>query len=215
MFQPKVIFFDAVGTLFGVRGSVGEAYGTLAQQFGVNANPAQLNRAFFACFKAREQAAFPGVETREIPRLEFEWWEAIATDTFKRAGVFGDFADFSAFFAALYAYFATKDPWFVYPEVRSTLASLRSKHIELGVISNFDSRLYPVLEALDLAEFFSSVTISTQVGAAKPDPHIFATALAKHGCTPEEAWHIGDSYRDDYEGAMKAQMRGIWLQRES
>ena len=33
--QIKVIFFDAVGTLFDVRGSVGEVYLTYASKYGV------------------------------------------------------------------------------------------------------------------------------------------------------------------------------------
>lgn len=213
MSQPSVIFFDAVGTLFGVRGTVGAAYGNLARRFGVEVDDRLLNQAFLDSFAATEQAAFPGVMPTEIPRLEFQWWEAIASDTFKRAGVFHQFADFSAFFEQLYDYFASADPWFVYPDVRPTLESLHSQGIPLGVLSNFDSRLYSVLEALDLAQFFDSVTISTVVGAAKPNPPIFAAGLEKYGCAASDAWHIGDSYRDDYQGAIAAGLRGIWLRR--
>ena len=36
MVQPKVIFLDAVGTLFGVKGSVGEVYREIAADFGVD-----------------------------------------------------------------------------------------------------------------------------------------------------------------------------------
>ncbi|MDB9483317.1 HAD-IA family hydrolase, partial [Dolichospermum circinale CS-537/05] len=81
------------------------------------------------------------------------------------------------------------------------------------VLSNFDSRLYLVLQGLGLKEYFTSVTISTQVHAAKPDPEIFKIALKKHNCSPEDAWHIGDSIRDDYQGAKAAGMRGIWINR--
>ncbi len=215
MSKPSLIFFDAAGTLFGVQGSVGEAYGNFARRFGVEVDDRLLNQAFFDSFAATEQAAFPGVLQRDIPRLEFQWWEAIATVTFKRAGVFHQFADFSVFFEQLYDYFATAEPWFLYPDVRPTLESLHSEGIQLGVLSNFDSRLYSVLEALNLAQFFDSVTISTAVGAAKPNPPIFAAGLEKHGCLPSQAWHIGDSYHDDYQGAIAAGLRGIWLQRKA
>lgn len=215
MSQPSVIFFDAAGTLFGVRGTVGAAYGNFARRFGVEVDDRLLNQAFFDSFAATEQAAFPGVPQTEIPLLEFQWWEAIASDTFKRAGVFHQFADFSAFFQQLYDYFATADPWFVYPDVRPTLEFLHAQGIQLGILSNFDSRLYSVLEALDLAQFFDSVTISTLVGAAKPNPPIFAAGLEKHGCAASDAWHIGDSYRDDYQGATAAGLRGLWLRRNA
>ncbi|WP_254721968.1 HAD-IA family hydrolase [Kovacikia minuta] len=80
-------------------------------------------------------------------------------------------------------------------------------------MSNFDSRLYSVLQSLELANFFSSVTISSEAGAAKPDPQIFAIALQKHQCPPELAWHIGDSYEEDYQAARAAGLRGVWVKR--
>ena len=32
---PKIIFFDAVGTLFGIKGSVGEVYKAIAKKYGL------------------------------------------------------------------------------------------------------------------------------------------------------------------------------------
>jgi putative hydrolase of the HAD superfamily len=211
--QPRVIFFDAVGTLFGVKGSVGEIYGNLARQFGVEVDPVTLNHAFFQSFKAAPAMAFPGVDAAAIPRHEYDWWEAIAAQTFQQAGAFARFANFSEFFAALYAHFATADPWFVYADVWDALHYWRDRGIELGVLSNFDTRLHVVLPVLGLAEFFTSVTISTEVGAAKPNPRVFQAALAKHHCAPEWAWHIGDSFKEDYEGAKAAGLRAVWLKR--
>ena len=214
MEQPQVIFLDAVGTLFGVRGSVGEIYGDIARQFGVEADGAALNQAFFKSFRAAPPMAFPGMAASAIAQHEFDWWQAIAAQTFQQVGLFDQFSDFTAFFASLYGYFATIHPWFVYPDIHQTLSHWRSQGIELGVLSNFDSRLYPVMDGLELSEFFTSVTISTEVGAAKPDPQMFAAALKKHGCRPADAWHIGDSFREDYEGAKTAGLRAIWLRRK-
>jgi putative hydrolase of the HAD superfamily len=157
--------------------------------------------------------AFPDAESTEIPAKEYGWWKAIAEKTFDEVGQREQFEDFDDFFADLYAYFAGADPWVVYPDAYHSLERWRAKGIELGVISNFDSRIYTVLDALALADFFSTVTTSAEVGAAKPDPKIFAAALEKHDCDPAEAWHVGDSYEDDYEGARAAGMRGIWLRR--
>lgn len=210
---PKVIFLDAVGTLFGVKGSVGDAYSTIAQRFNVIADPIALNQAFFQAFKSATPMAFPATATAEIPQKEYDWWQDIAYQTFAQVGAIKQFQDFSSFFAALYDYFATAEPWFVYPDVWSALTYWRDRGIILGVLSNFDTRLYPVLRALQLEPFFSSVTISTEVGAAKPDQQVFQAALNKHNCSPAQAWHIGDSLREDYEGAKAAGLRAIWLKR--
>jgi putative hydrolase of the HAD superfamily len=213
MQQPKVIFLDAVGTIFGVKGSVGVVYAQIAQQFDVIVPADRLNRAFYQSFKAAPSPVFPTQQPEEIPECEFEWWQAIARHTFQQIGVLDQFTDFSAFFHQLYRHFATAEPWAIYPDVLQALQHWHQLGIELGVLSNFDSRLYSVLQALDLAQFFTSVTISTEVGAAKPDPQIFAIGLNKHQCPAELAWHVGDSLQEDYHGAKASGLRAIWLQR--
>ena len=213
MQRPKVIFLDAVGTLFGVKGSVGEVYREIALRFGVDAPAEVLNQAFFKSFKAAEPPIFPGVEPEAMANCEFIWWEAIARSTFAEAGVLQQFSDFAGFFNQLYHYFSTAEPWFVYPDVRPALEKWNRLGIELGVLSNFDSRLFSVLRALNLIDFFTSVTISSQVGAAKPDAQIFAAGLEKHRCDAAEAWHIGDSLKEDYQGASSAGLRAILIER--
>ncbi|HHP7245670.1 MAG TPA: HAD-IA family hydrolase [Elainellaceae cyanobacterium] len=212
--RPKVILLDAVGTLFGVQGSVGQIYHNIAKEFGVDADVQALNQAFFRSFRDAPPLAFPGVDPKEVPQREFDWWEAIARETFEQVGVVDQFTNFSEFFRSLYDYFATASPWFVYPETRYVLADWRSKGIELGVLSNFDSRIYAVLESLKLSNLLSSVTISSEVGVAKPDPKAFEMALKKHTCSPHDAWYVGDSFREDYEGAKAAGLRAIWLRRK-
>ena len=58
-----------------------------------------------------------------------------------------------------------------------------------------------------------SVTLQSLSGVAKPEAEIFAIALEKHGISPEEAWHIGDSETEDFQAATEAGIRGFWLQR--
>lgn len=214
MQRPKVIFLDAVGTLFGVRGSVGEIYGKLAQEFGVNVDFVALNQAFFQSFAASPSPVFPQAESHEIPDLEFDWWKTIAQNTFQRAGVLHQFADFHGFFNRLYGYFASAEPWYVYPDVAEMLPKWQDQGIEMGIISNFDSRIYSVLQSLKLMEYFDSITICSEVGAAKPDQDIFIAALAKHDYSPEETLHLGDSYEDDYQGALALGMQAALLKRK-
>ncbi|MEA5515006.1 HAD family hydrolase [Nodularia sp. UHCC 0506] len=214
MERPKVILLDAVGTLFGVKGSVGEVYSQIAKEFDVEVEAEILNTTFLQSFKAATAPVFPNAELHDLPQHEFEWWRKITLNTFESAGVLSQFEDFSGFFSELYIHFGTAEPWFVYPDVLSSLKDWRKQDIELGILSNFDSRIFSVLQSLGLNSYFTSVTISTQAGAAKPDPQIFAIALAKHKCPPSAAWHIGDSIVEDYQGAKAAGLRGIWINRE-
>ncbi len=211
--QPKVIFLDAMGTLFGLRGSVGDVYSAIAFQVGVTVAPERLNAAFLQSFKASHPLAFPGSNPEQIPELELNWWLAIAEATFSQAGVLDQFPDFNAFFAQLYHHFALADPWHVYADVLPALNHWQQQGIELGIISNFDSRLHGVLDSLGLRRFFGSITLSSSAGVAKPDSQIFTTALQKHDCSPQQAWHIGDSLKEDYHGARQAGIEAFLIQR--
>jgi putative hydrolase of the HAD superfamily len=216
--HPQVIFLDAVGTLFGIRGSVGKIYQRFAAAAGVQVEAEALNQAFFQSFAAAPRAAFPGVPEAQISQLEYGWWRAVAAQSFAQVGVFEQFPDFDAFFQPLFAYFGTADPWELYAEVPQVLAHWQAAGIRLGVLSNFDSRLHQVLQALEIQQFFSSVTISTQVGAAKPEPEIFAAALQNQQqqdwVSPSQVWHIGDSWPEDVVGAHAAGLTPIWLNRK-
>ena len=210
---PKTIFLDAFGTLFGVRGSVGQIYSEIASKYGVNCAPELLNKHFYIAFRAAAPGIFPGVPTADIPSCEWNWWRAINRQTFTAAGTIEQFEDFDVFFEDLYRYFTTSAAWKIYPDVIPALTNWQRSGVELAIISNFDSRLHTVLEVLGLNHYFSTVTISSAVSAAKPQAEIFTTALSKQRCSPESAWHIGDSLEDDYLGASNAGLTAIWLNR--
>ena len=216
MRSPKIIFLDAVGTIFGVSGSVGEQYAKIAANFNVNLDPELVNRAFYQSFQSAPKIAFPDLPQSDIPIAEYMWWRSLAEQTFRQTGDLDKFADFDAFFKSLYSYFATDQPWFVYPETRSALDKWQQQGITLGLLSNFDSRIYSVIVALGLEHYFSSITISTEIGAAKPDRLIFESALTKYELerSPELAWHIGDSFKEDYQGASAVGITAFWLNRD-
>ncbi|MGF1577574.1 MAG: HAD-IA family hydrolase [Cyanophyceae cyanobacterium] len=218
--SPEVIFFDAVGTLFGIRGTVGGIYAEAAESFGINVDAAQLDRAFYRTFGAAPPAAFPGVDRAQLPQSEKAWWRQVVQGSFQQVGIRvpDEFPRFEACFEQVYELFATAAPWQLYDETLEVLHNLTQKGIRLGLISNFDTRLYPVLEALSLDAFFSppQVTLSTVVGAAKPDRQVFVAALAQQGIPVDQAGralHLGDSLRQDYQGAREAGLRGLWLNR--
>jgi putative hydrolase of the HAD superfamily len=211
--QPKVIFLDAGGTLFGVKGSVGEIYSAIARQAGVEVLPSLLDETFIQSFKTSNPLAFGEVDAAQLSELEYKWWRAIAEESFARAGVLNRFSDFNTFFSQLYAYFATSEPWYVYPDVIPALKGWQQQGIQLGIISNFDTRIYLILESLQLADFFSSITISSEAGSAKPQNQIFVAALKKHNCFTQQAWHIGDSLKEDYQGAKAAGLKPFLIKR--
>jgi putative hydrolase of the HAD superfamily len=212
---PKVIFLDAVGTIFGVKNNVGHIYTQLASKYGVVRDAQIINQYFYQAFKKSPPLAFGEIEYEQVRKLEYIWWEKIAYQTFAQANALKEFTDFYAFFQELYEYFKTHQPWYIYEEVIPCLNQWQQEGIELAIISNFDTRIYAVLESLKLRSYFKTITISSLTGVAKPDRQIFLTALDKHQCSPEEAWYIGDSLREDYWGARNLGIKSFWLQRRN
>jgi putative hydrolase of the HAD superfamily len=208
---PPVIFLDAVGTIFGVKGSVGEIYCAFAQRFGVDCTPQIVNRAFYQQFKAADPGVYGGLSAIELPRQEYAWWKEINYQTFRSINKIQEFTDFDAFFDELYYYFATAAAWEIYSDTLPALQQWQSQGITLELISNFDTRLYAVLKALDLSKYFRQITLSTVVGTAKPEPAIFQAALA--GRAANQAWHVGDSELEDYQGATAAGLQAFLLER--
>jgi len=93
---------------------------------------------------------------------------------------------------------------------RPVLEALRARY-RLGVVSNFYGNLDAVCRGAGLAPLFAVLVDSHCVGAEKPDPAIFRTALAALRATPETTVLVGDSLRRDREGARRAGMHFIWM----
>jgi putative hydrolase of the HAD superfamily len=206
----KAIFFDAAGTLFTVKGSVGEIYARLAREHGKEVVAADLEAGFRHYFPATPPMAFPEAPAEQLLALEQQWWHGLVQSVF---AALGPFPRFEEYFQALFTFFARTEAWQLYPETRSTLEALKDRGLVLGVISNFDSRLFALLEGLGIAAFFDPVVISTRAGAAKPKAAIFAQALAHHGLRAPEALHVGDSYDADVVGAQAAGLTPIFVDR--
>jgi putative hydrolase of the HAD superfamily len=211
---PKVIFLDAMGTIFGMRETVGKVYQKIAWDYGVATDSQKLDLAFSESFRAARPLAFKIKENDSIHQQEFTWWADVVKITFIKVGGFERFTNFPSFMEEVYHYFATEQPWYVYPDVVSSLKKWQQQNIQLGIISNFDTRLERVLKVLDLEQFFDSITISSLAGAAKPNSQIFQIALDKHHATADQAWHIGDSFVEDYQGAQRLGIKAFWLNRK-
>jgi putative hydrolase of the HAD superfamily len=205
---PRVIFFDAGGTLIEPRGSVGAIYQRLAAHHGLSVDAITLQHNFKQYFPQQPPLAFPvGLSADELERCERAWWRKLVADVFGSAS---EHPAFAAFFAEVYDYFRRAEAWQVFDDVVPTLQGLRAQGLRLAILSNFDSRLDQILAATSLAEYFDAVYCSTRCGAAKPDARIFALALREEGLAAAEAWHVGDAVREDMEGATAAGMRA-WL----
>ncbi|MCC2641304.1 MAG: Haloacid dehalogenase, subfamily [Nitrospira sp.] len=210
----QVVFFDAADTLFHVHGSVADIYLQYAEKHGLKKTSESLGAikaAFSRAFREAPPPVFAATEPAAIKQSERLWWFDIVHNVFYRVGMFEHFDEF---FEEVFARFEQSDSWRLYPETVEVLKKLKDQGFELGIISNFDSRLFSVLRGLGIVDFFDTITISSLAHAAKPSARIFQLALEKHAVEPIEALHVGDSERDDVKGAQSAGLTGVLLARQ-
>ena len=99
--------------------------------------------------------------------------------------------------------------------VTETLSALRRRGLHLGIVSNVDNEQFSHMMQLSALEpYFDSLLTSEDVQSCKPDQAIFAEALRRAGCLPQEAIFVGDSLQQDIAGANRAGMHSvlIWSQ---
>jgi putative hydrolase of the HAD superfamily len=195
------VLFDAADTLFTTRGSVGEIYHSVAVQYGTSASADEIQAAFIRQFRHSGP-----LSTND----EKQWWKDVVHRVFSDVGMV---RDFDRFFDEVYEKFRGAQGWHLFAETREVLEELRRKSLKLGVISNFDSRLYSVLNDLNIRKYFDSVTISSETGYAKPQPEIFEAAVQAIGVPAERILFAGDSLVDDYQAGRNAGLEAFLVDR--
>jgi len=197
----RAVLFDAAETLFTTRGSVGEIYAGIAHRFGSTAQPDAIQAAFTRHFRGSGPLS---VQDQK------QWWKDLVFRVFSEVGMVRNFDEF---FEILYDNFRNSEGWVLFPETRDVLKELKQRGLKLGIISNFDTRIYSVLEDLRIRDFFDAITISSETGYSKPDPKIFESAAVALQVSPENIILVGDSPDDDVEAALKAGMSALLIDR--
>jgi putative hydrolase of the HAD superfamily len=200
----EVVTFDAAGTLIETSRSIGEIYAEVAAASGAALDPVRLQAGFRAAWKELD----PPAEVAG-PRLDDDrdWWKKMVRLTFQHAGA--QVQDFERYFDRLYDHFTSPGIWVLLPRVAQTLAELEGRRVRLGVISNFDRRLYPILDHLGVLNRFEHVVISSESGADKPSPRIFQDAARRFEVSPNRILHVGDDELADGEGARRAGFQSL------
>ena len=201
MGNVAAITFDVGGTLIEPWPSVGHAYAEASSRHGVDAAPEEITQRFVEAWRQRG---------------EFEYtkagWAAMVDATF--AGLTTTLPS-QSFFDEIYHAFSTPKPWRIFDDVLPTIAALRKRGTRLAVISNWDDRLSPLLESLELANEFEAILVSAELGHAKPAPEIFQAAAEALQLPPGQILHVGDSENEDHHGAQAAGFQSRWLCRDS
>jgi YjjG family noncanonical pyrimidine nucleotidase len=101
----------------------------------------------------------------------------------------------------------------LYPGARELLDALAdAPGVSLALVTNGISDIVRArIKRLDLARYFRTVVISSELGTAKPAPAIFEAALAGLGSPPRtSALVVGDNLGSDIQGGRNAGIATCW-----
>jgi 2-haloacid dehalogenase len=193
--------FDLDGTLFDFEAAEAAAVTATLQRAGVPVTPDLL--AGYREVNARHWLALERGETTPA-RLRLERWGELL----QQAGVHGIEVEELAerYLGDLAAGSHVIDG------AEEVLDDLAATHRIAFITNGLANVQRPRLEASPLRRHGEALVISEEVGAAKPDPAIFAAALHAMGSPPRAAvTMIGDSLSADIAGANAFGLTSIWI----
>lgn len=97
------------------------------------------------------------------------------------------------------------------PDAIPVLQELRARGYKIGLVSNWDGSLATWCADVGLSPYVDYVGDSTVFGQVKPAAAFFHHVLEQLQVPPEAAFHVGDTYDADVEGARAAGITPILL----
>jgi putative hydrolase of the HAD superfamily len=105
-------------------------------------------------------------------------------------------------------FFAARNAVVPYDDVLPGLLRLKGR-VLVGSISNGNADL----RTIGLSHHFKVSVAAHELGVAKPDAAIFLAACRELGVAPEDAVYVGDDVLLDVQGAQRAGLRAVWMNR--
>lgn len=200
MARYHTIFFDVGGTLIHPKPSVGAVYAEVAARYDIEIDADHVEQTAREIFGRKKEEGLVKVSHHTAPiEAAKAWWREIVRESFGSAA---ESPRFEACYQALFEEFAHADRYAFFPEAEGVFRALEQRGYRMGLISNWDARLRPVLEEFGVVTRFDPVVISCEVGAEKPDPRIFEIAREQAGAgRGDRLLHLGDNAIEDVEAA--------------
>jgi putative hydrolase of the HAD superfamily len=203
--ETATLLIDGMGTLVTLRDPVPALRAALAQRLGLDVDPSQARdalRAEVAYYRAHMQ---DGSDADALAGLRARCAAVLASHLPAAAARAAPELMTEILLAAL--------RFAAFPDAAPALRRVRATGSRIVVVSNWDVSLVAVLEEVGLAPLLDGVVTSAAAGVRKPDPAIFAIALALTGARPEQAVHVGDSLGEDVAGARASGVAAVLLDR--
>jgi len=208
----KAIFFDWFNTLARYEPPREELYERLLQEFGINLPSLALVKGILAGdeYFLEENSVSPIAKRslEEQTEIYIHYNDTILTT----AGVRLPREQLLKIIQKGQKMFQDVE-FTLFDDVIPTLKTLKEQNYTLGLLTNLNKDMNPLCQRLGLEPYLNFVVTSREVGADKPSPRFFLTALEKAKVKPQETVHVGDQYKVDVMGARGAGINPILIDR--
>ncbi len=200
----KAIFFDRDGTL---------TYGNKEKLTWYRETVEEWSQRKFALDYDKmmmlfDRAGYPKEGLKSIEQ-EKDFWKRYYEVLLKNEGVVSSLKEKAEL---LFAELWCNNDRDLYDEVIDVMQYFKHRGYKIGVISDTSPSLQITLEQLGLGKYIDSYTCSDLVGAMKPDPVIYNSALKSLNVSAEESLYV-DDYDVEADGARALGFTSFHLKR--
>ena len=208
MLRPvRFITFDLYETCLYIKGSLSLHYKRVAERHGVHLLQPVVEENFRAVYR-KFCTEYPNYG-QGVGMESGAWWHKVAFKTLILSirGQATHLLDQLSW--EIFEEFKDVKCWGVYPDAAEFLLWCHKNKVSVAGVSNFDERLTPLLEKLEIRKYFKFVLDR----ANKPETNGFIRALKRSGFQPSDSCHVGNSVKEDCVPAISVGMRPVLLNR--
>lgn len=200
----KAVLFDLGGTLVYYT-EIPEIYRRILEAHGITRSVEEISHAY--------EETERHLDIRELAMVFEEYWIRWNLQILNRLGINENVEALAETIA---------DRWWdhaevmLHADVEETLRKLRGMNLKIGIVTNgLESDYREILEKVGLLDFFDVLVGIDTVGKMKPDRDMFLYALNQLEVLPSETLFVGDELMADYEGAKKAGLTPLLVDRDN
>ena len=202
--RVKAVLFDLGGTLIYTT-EIPQVYRKILEVHGFKRSIEEISHA--------QQETERNLDIQNLAVLFEEYWIRWNMQILRRLGIKENMRGLAETIAERWWDYSKVE---LYPEVVETLQQLRSMGLKIGIVTNgLKSDYKEILRKVGLLDSFDVMVGVDTVGKMKPQKEIFLYALDKLEVSPSEAVFVGDQVRQDYEGARRAGLRPLLIDRNN
>jgi putative hydrolase of the HAD superfamily len=207
----RAVFFDAGETLVHPAPSYPELFSAVLLREGVVRSPDEIVEASRLVFHRFSEAARDHDLWTTSPERSERFWKGVYERMLGALGVSG----VDGLGDLLYGEFTDLTNYAVFDDVRPMIRALGAAGPALGIVSNFEAWLEDLLAHLGIRDSFPVRVISGIEGVEKPDPRIYALALARSQVDAADAAFVGDNPEFDVTPAAALGMTTVLIDRRN